>query len=86
MEMYAIFDRKLGEYGPIATAQNDAMVLRGLTQEIRKGDSPLVEFPTDFDVMHVGSFDVTTGVVTAVLPRLVSGVADLVKGGVNGGS
>lgn len=77
MLVYSLFDRKLGEYGSLVLARNDDSIRRSVLDGIR-GTNSLVELhPEDFDLMHVGSFDVEHGALDGSSTRFVASVASI---------
>lgn len=81
MNVYAIYDRKMREYGhQLVLERNDFVVQRGLADGIQQaGESLLAKHPGDHDLYQVGEFDVETGQLSpAVTPRLVCSIRELV--------
>lgn len=77
MLMYALFDRKVREYGSVVLARNDE-VARRMTADALKGSNSLYEkHPEDFDLMKLASMDMETGMITAEVPSLIAGLGDL---------
>lgn len=80
MQIYSLLDRKLKEYGQLVLARNDEGIRRSVVDGIRGSKSVVELHPEDFDVMHVGEFDVDAGVLTSTrVPRLVANVKDVLE-------
>lgn len=60
MNVYALWDRKVREYGQLVVAANDEAVIRALRDGIPKG-STVEKYPDDFDLMRLGNFDPESG-------------------------
>lgn len=61
--LYCIFDRAIGEYGPPFVAPTDLHALRMFEQSLKD-----VGFPDDFRLYHVGYFESDTGVLFQDMP------------------
>lgn len=81
MKIFSMLDKKMGEYGALVLANNDEVVIRGLSEHLvgERGNSTLVKHPEDFDLMCVGQFDVETGRIVAWDPKFVCNVSSLRK-------
>lgn len=64
MEMYAIYDRKLGTYGAVWLAPNRAVVTRTLQLVLKGQDTVVVKYPGDFELCLLGTMNDTSGVLT----------------------
>jgi len=64
-EMYSVYDRKLREYGHIVLSPNRAAVARSLQMGVRGSGSVMEKYPGDFELHKVGTFNTSTGEVTA---------------------
>lgn len=62
--MYSIRDMKAESYGPIVAYNNDGEACRALALALREKGSPISEFPTDFNLVYLGTFDDDTGEVS----------------------
>jgi len=69
MRMYSVYDRKLREYGSVLLAPNDGVMARTILTGVRGSSSLMEKYPEDFQVEHVGNFDISTGLVTPVEGR-----------------
>jgi hypothetical protein len=57
MNYYSIFDQKAGAYMAPFAALNDAVAVRMLTATARLPDNHLGQFPEDYSLFFVGTFD-----------------------------
>lgn len=80
MKIYSLFDRKVGEHGGLVLAPNDETVKRALRDGL-PANSTEAKYPNDFDLVCVGEFDATTGMIKRTERVLVGSVADI-QGGV----
>lgn len=78
--MYALWDRKLREFGAPVIARNDDAAVRGLRDGIVGSRSLVEQHPEDFDLMVVGEFYPDTGFVAGVAgpPRLIINVREAI--------
>ena len=77
--MYALFDRKLREYGQLVQSNNDEAVKRNLRDGLTGTNSIVEKHPSDFDLYCLGEFDTESGVITpASVPKLVVNVDSLI--------
>lgn len=76
--MYALWDRKLREFGAPVIARNDEAAVRALADGIKGSRSIVEQHPEDFDLMQVGEFYPDSGFVGGLVgpPRLVINVSD----------
>jgi len=76
MQLYAIFDRKLKEFGQTVVAErNSSAFLRNVVDGVKRAEGSLMHsHPEDFDVYVLGEIDRETGQITAQAPRLVENV------------
>lgn len=63
MNLYAVFDFKMGQYMQPFPSHNDATAIRNFADEVKRAapDNFLFQHPGDFTLYAVGSFDQTTG-------------------------
>jgi len=61
MLIYALFDLKRKEYGPLFLAENDASMRRELQDNIPGSKSIIARYPADFMLTCLGSFDTFSG-------------------------
>lgn len=69
--IYAVYDRKAQSYLPIFQAQREATAVRSFNEALMNPELPLNQYPSDFDLCHLGSFDTDTGVIQPVAVHLV---------------
>lgn len=80
MNVYALFDRKLRQYGQLMQERNDFGIQRGMADGIAGNREALIsKHPGDFDLYQVAEFNDESGVLVPVVPpRLVSNMLELV--------
>lgn len=79
--LYAIYDRKAEYYLPVFPARGDAEAWRMFTETVVKSETPISQYPADFDLVRVATINLETGVVTPEhMPTLlVNGLAALTE-------
>lgn len=79
VQLYSVFDRGAKSFGAPMVFANDEMCIRGCKDLYRGGgDAPMILYPGDFDVYHLGQFETDLGVVAGEeAPRLVVRFADV---------
>lgn len=78
MGVYSVFDRKSVAYGNLLFFVNDDLARRSMVEVMGERNNISI-YPDDFDMYHVGTFNVSTGELTAVKPRLAVRFADFAK-------
>lgn len=68
--LYSIYDRATESYTPPFQQPSNNAAIRAIKNEIRQPDSQLAQHPTDYELYQVGTFDETTGNITAVKERI----------------
>lgn len=77
---YTLFDIKTQYYLPPFTAHNDGDAARQIQMILRKGNNIYAQYPEDYNLYEVGSFDDSTGKINAAPNvRIVCGLSKLVE-------
>lgn len=79
MRIYALYDRKVGEYGSLVLATNDEAVKRALVEGL-PANSTQAKYPHDFDLQCLGEFDPVSGEVARLPLSLVGSIHDILGG------
>lgn len=66
VRLYAVYDRVTEEYSPVSEAVNDGTAQRMFNDALK--DHP---HKADFTVMHVATFNKTTGEIKPAKPRIL---------------
>lgn len=77
--IYVMRDQKSGVYGSPITHYTDATITRDISSAL-KSDKPTMDFqqyPSDFDLYKIGSFDTDSGKIIANDPIHVIALASL---------
>jgi len=79
--LFAIYDRKAQYYLPPFTARTDADAHRVFIEAVMSSNTPISQYPADFDLLRIGSIDLETGVLTPQSPPypLVNGLVALTE-------
>lgn len=78
MNIYSLMDLKLREYGPPLVANNDEAMKRAIRDGIPGSRTTMEKYPSDFNLMLLGSMDMDTGlIVPEEVPTLVENLGVL---------
>lgn len=79
--MYCIYDIKTCVFHPPMFCHNDDHAIRVCHQVGQQGKQIFAEYPEDFKLFCVGSFDDATGQIKSLpSPRYVANILDLFRG------
>lgn len=79
LEMFSVQDVKAGVFNPPQCFNNVETMKRAFTREFNKENSMVNQFPHDFRVFKVGTYNDGTGEVTKLpTPKLVLEIKDIV--------
>lgn len=81
MVIVAIRDKKADAFHPPYVLQNLSLAIRGFGDAVLKGNTDLSTHPEDFNLYHVGNYDVITGKVEPVEPVSVCAGLDFINKG-----
>jgi hypothetical protein len=70
MQLYSVYDEKTQVYMVMAPRVNDATIMRELKRELTRGGM-MSEFPGDYSLYSVGTWNDALGEVKGHIPRLV---------------
>lgn len=73
--VYSVLDRKSVAYGNLMFFVNDDIAKRSMVEVMGERNN-ISLYPDDFDMYHVGHFDIATGELQGVKPRLAARFAD----------
>lgn len=78
-KIYAIYDRKALYYLPIFVAQTDADAERVFVGVVRDSDTPVAQYPAEFDLHRLGTLNLVTGYIEPEAPvgLLINGLVAL---------
>lgn len=79
MRIYALYDRKVQEYGQLVLGTNDEAVKRALRDGL-PASSTQAKYPHDFDLKCLGEFDPNTGEIARLPIELVGSIHDILGG------
>lgn len=69
--LFAVHDRKAQTFLPIFQAQREATAVRSFNEALMNPELPLNQYPSDFDLVRLGSIDTDTGVIEPENPALI---------------
>lgn len=81
-KLYSLKDAKLGKFGMPFVAPNDEIAKRMLDSTIKAGDTTVAEYPEDFQLFLLGSYNDDTGELTSEL-KFIANATEFSKKGVN---
>lgn len=64
VNIYSVLDTKAKAFMQPFFTNNHATAFRGLEQQCKKPDHPFAQFPADFVLAQLGTFDDATGLIT----------------------
>lgn len=73
---FAFFDRVAESYSDPFLAPSSGVVMRDVSDAVRKGEGTMAQHPDDFDLVQLGVYDSATG-VAQFAPVLVCRVSSL---------
>lgn len=71
MEMYAIRDKKAETFFQPMYMPHHASAVRQFSTAIQKGEGDLANYPDDFDLYYIGTYDQKTAMHSNVTPELI---------------
>jgi len=77
-DMFAIRDRKIGAYKAPFVARNAGDASRMFAGAIKQGNTQLSEYPEDFDLFFIGTFNDLSGQLDSVKPEFVCSAISVV--------
>lgn len=80
MRLFTILDGKAEAYLRPFTSQTRATAMREVSVGL-KNDQTMTQYAVDFSVWEIGTFDITSGRITAQEPYHVCQITDLVQAG-----
>lgn len=72
--LFAVYDRQASYYLVPFSARSEAEALRSFSEAVLTSETPIANYPADFDLVHIGFFDLDTGLVSGSpsgMPRVV---------------
>ena len=78
MELYSVKDTKLGSFAQAFNAPNEAIAKRMVQSTVNAKGNQINEYPEDFQLFKLGSYDDQTGELTSDV-KFILNVIDLKK-------
>jgi len=66
--LFSIYDRKAQYYLAPFTARSETDALRVFNEAVISSETPVSQYPADFDLLALGAVDLETGVLTPEMP------------------
>lgn len=63
--LYAVYDRKAQYYLPPFACRSDADAERQFTEAVMTSETPISQYPAEFDLVRLGSIDLETGFLSS---------------------
>lgn len=67
-QIYSLYDRKAQYYLPLFTVRSDADAIRQFAQIVTQSDTPVAQYPADYDLVGLGSVDLESGLIDPEYP------------------
>lgn len=81
MRIFSVYDSKANAYGSPFFMPNQAMALRSFAAAALDKNSGIGQFPTDFTLFEIGTFDDSGGLIQPIEPFINHGLAaSFIKG------
>lgn len=77
--LYSVYDLKSQTYSQPFPAKNHADALRGFSVEVNNQKSQINQFPEDFCLYYLGTYDENFGKLEAVMPTLLGNATQYKK-------
>lgn len=77
LELFCVYDLKAEYFGSPFTARNSAVAQRLFERLCFSGESEISKAPTDYTLVHIGSFDDSNASITTIAPVTVCSGAQL---------
>uniref|UniRef100_UPI0040472CB7 phage ORF5 protein n=1 Tax=Yoonia sp. TaxID=2212373 RepID=UPI0040472CB7 len=77
--LYTIRDDQAGTFGPLFQARNHALMGRIVEQSCGGTSNVMGQYPNDFSVYHVGSFDDDLAELSPIIITKLGTVADYMR-------
>lgn len=68
LNIYSTFDRKAQNYIAIFTVRSDVEAIRSFTDAVMTSETPISQYPADFDLHRMGAVDLESGEITPEYP------------------
>lgn len=80
LNVFSVFDVKAAHYGQPFFMANRGAAQRAIQMQLRQDQSSLLaQYPADFQLYQLGTFDDDSGLFNPVSPQFIISVADLVE-------
>ncbi|UYD39229.1 MAG: nonstructural protein [Wigfec virus K19_161] len=66
LSIFSVYDSKAKHFHAPYTLQNTAVALRAFSAAVNEPGSQMNQFPADFSLIEIGSYDDATGVLTSI--------------------
>lgn len=79
MIICSIFDKKSELFMPLTCVEREIDIMRSLQQVVNstQKDTTIAQFPDDFTLYRMGSFDKESGVIVSFEPEVICEVSNL---------
>lgn len=68
LQIFSTFDRKAQNYLGVFTVRSEAEAIRSFTEAVMTSETPISQYPADFDLHRMGSVDMESGEITPEYP------------------
>lgn len=80
LKVFAVRDVKADAYGNLICVQTSGLALRAFADACADSRSPMAQYPEDYSMYELGTFDPSTGVISGHrLPVLVATASSVIE-------
>lgn len=81
MIIVSIFDKKAGLFAPLNCVEREIDIMRSLQQVLNEpnSSSTIAQFPEDFVLYRMGTFDKESGVIISFDPEVICEISNLLS-------
>lgn len=84
LNVFSVLDVKAAHYGQPFYMANRASAQRAIAMQLKQDKQSVIsQYPADFQLFFLGTFDDDSGMFNSVSPQFVIGVSELAEGNLN---
>lgn len=69
--IYTVHDIKANTYGVPLNFANNVEALRSFEQAVKDPNTTIAKYPSDYNLVHIGSYDPFSGVITPTSEKVI---------------
>jgi hypothetical protein len=79
LQMYSVFDTKSELFTAPHFMQSHGVAIRSFSSACEDENTQFNKYPSDFNLYHVGEFNIETGEITSVIPKQICNASEFVN-------